>query len=381
MRSAFFVLLLLASCAYFEPDVGPLLPACEAEGGTTSDAVYGSSAVSGCTASSTRVSGNVLIADQVNNRVIELTRAGDIVWSFGDGKSVPGPTSVVAPNDAERLPNGRTLISGSGAPPGLESTCPASNPAGCPDNRVLIVDDGTGAIVWQYGADRGISGSGSDQLNTPVAAVFVPTNAGGNILITDQGNNRIIEVSEQTKETLWQFPTPLSKENLTLPDSAERLGNGHTLIADEGGNRVIEIDVDGAIVWQYPPQIDRTLLNSPGFASRLPDGDTLITDTNNNRVLEVDMGTPPKVVWTYSTANRNPLVRSPNPTHAVRLANGDTLIVDQFNDQVIEVTPSTGPYIDYSYGKLGVAGRGVGELDAPYDAKVVGDYTGLTPPM
>ena len=53
--------------------------------------------------------GNVLIADQFNNRVIEVDGLGHIVWSFGNGSSVPGPTSVVAPNDAERLPSGKKL--------------------------------------------------------------------------------------------------------------------------------------------------------------------------------------------------------------------------------------------------------------------------------
>jgi hypothetical protein len=34
----------------------------------------------------------------------------------------------------------------------------------------------------------------------------------------------------------------------------------------------------------------------------------------------------------------------------------------------------------FSQGQIGVAGTGFDELNAPYDAKVVGDYTGLTAP-
>ncbi len=33
-----------------------------------------------------------------------------------------------------------------------------------------------------------------------------------------------------------------------------------------------------------------------------------------------------------------------------------------------------------SHGQIGVAGNGFNELNAPYDSKVVGDYTGLTQP-
>jgi outer membrane protein assembly factor BamB len=371
---------LLAACSWFDPEVGPALMCMDSGGADLDGSVYGGSSIASCLPLTDGVAGNVLVADQFNNRVIELTRAGTIVWSFGDGKNVPGPTSVVAPNDVERLPSGRTLISGTGSPPGMDPNC-ASDTKGCPDNRVIIVDDKSGAIVWQYGADQGRSGSGPGELNTPVAAVFVPQGGDATILITDQGNNRIVEVSERTKGLVQQFPPAGSKETLTSPNSAERLVNGHTLIADEGGNRVVEIDSSGTVTWQYPTEIDLSLLNGPAFASRLPDGHTLITDSNNGRVIEVDSSVPPSVVWTYSTANRDPSVPSPHPTRAVRLANGHTLIADQFNEQVIEVVGVARTYIVYSYGKLGIPGRAAGELSAPYDAKIVGDYTGLTSPM
>jgi hypothetical protein len=83
-------------------------------------------------------------------------------------------------------------------------------------------------------------------------------------------------------------------------------------------------------------------------------------------------------------------IAAPLPTRALRLADGDTLISDQFNNRVIRV--SHAGHIVSSYG-LPLAGgdaigNNVGEdlhatqngLYSPYDAKVVGDYTGLTPP-
>ena len=66
-----------------------------------------------------------------------------------------------------------------------------------------------------------------------------------------------------------------------------------------------------------------------------------------------------------------------------QLRDGEILISDQFNDRVIEVVPtgSQGGTIERQLGTLNVFGIGNGLLDAPYDAKVVGDYTGLTPPF
>src|SRR6202040_3182084 len=79
--------------------------------------------------------GNVLIADQFNNRIIEID-GHHVVWSFGDGSYIPGPNSVVGPNDVQRV--GRlTLISGTGTPAGADPSCGIST--GCPDNRVMLV--------------------------------------------------------------------------------------------------------------------------------------------------------------------------------------------------------------------------------------------------
>jgi len=177
--------------------------------------------------------------------------------------------------------------------------------------------------------------------------------------ITDQGNNRIVEVDRATTDIVWQFPPehPTSSQALTGPNSAERLSNGHTLIADEGGNRVVEVTADGSIVWQYPVVLDTTSLSGPAFASRLASGDTLITDTNNNRVLEVDAESPPQVVWTY-VATRRPGADNPVPTRAVRLTNGHTLVTEMLDDQVIEIDATPEQNVVYTFGKLGLAGDG-----------------------
>lgn len=85
------------------------------------------------------------------------------------------------------------------------------------------------------------------------------------------------------------------------------------------------------------------------------------------------------VVWQYFTNRRTGSISQPLPTRAVRLRNGNTLISNQFDDQVIEVNPAKD--IVFAQGMIGVAGKTFDELNAPYDAKVIDDYTGLTPPF
>lgn len=314
--------------------------------------------------------GNILISDQYNNRVVEVNpNTHFVVWRFGNGSSVAGPHSVVGVNDAQRI-GPFTLVAGTGVPAGAEPTCPN----GCADNRVMIIDP-LGQIIWQYG-QAGVTGSGPNQLNTPVQNTWLPD---GHILITDQGNQRIIEVTLEGK-IVWQYgQTGVSghgHNQLNNPNSAELLENGHILIADESNNRVIEVTRNHDIVWRYGCATC-TQLNGAAFASRLRNGHTLITDSNNNRVLEVDHDG--EVVWSYSTNTRKGSVSSPLPTRAVRLRNGNTLISDQYNMQVIEVTPEK--KIVFTQGNIAIAGKTFDMLNGPYDAKVVGDYTGLTPPF
>src|ERR1017187_5720345 len=320
--------------------------------------------------------GNIVIADQFNNRAIEISPAGNIVWSFGLGPNDFSAKSIIGVNDVQRV--GRfTLMAGTGTPAGVVPQAPD----GAPDNRVLLVDP-FGKIVWQYG-QFGQTGSGPNLLNTPVQSTWLPNT---HVLITDQANNRIIEVN-LAKKIVWQYPGSNTNpdDQLNGPNSAELLENGHILIADQGNNRAIEVTRGDQVVRTFSAG---GTVNTVAFASRLENGHTLLTDAGNSRAVEVNAHD--KVVWQYFTDTDPNSVLLPLPTRAVRLKNGDTLISDQFNNRVIRVNHAGAIVADYG---LPLAGGGpIGNnagydthtsqngLYSPYDAKVVGDYTGLTPP-
>jgi hypothetical protein len=315
--------------------------------------------------------GNILIADQFNNRVIEVNEKGNIVWSFGLGPNDFSANSVLGVNDAERV--GRdTLMAGTGIPAGVDPNCNS----GCPDNRVMLVDP-QGNIVWQYG-QFGVTGSGPNELNAPVQATYTPKKT---VFITDQGNERVIEVDKKGN-ILWQYGTTgvagSGKDELNSPNSAELLDNGDILIADEGNNRVIEVEKNSMkIVATYTAH---GTLSAPAFASQLPSGEILIPDGGNNRVILVDAND--NVTFQYVTNQQGGSNPNPAPSQAVATLSGKIIISDQFNNRVIVIDRKQN--IRSQYGNLNVIGYGTTNtqqgLYAPYGAKVIGDYTGLTPP-
>ena len=134
-------------------------------------------------------------------------------------------------------------------------------------------------------------------------------------------------------------------------------------------------------------------LGAVAFASRLKNGHTLMTDAGNSRAVEVDANDV--VVWQYFTDTDPNSIPAPSPSRAIRLRDGDTLISDQYNNRVIRVNHGGkivrsyglpldgGPVAPFSFGNnfgydLHTTQKG---LYSPYDAKIVGDYTGLTPPF
>jgi outer membrane protein assembly factor BamB len=193
-------------------------------------------------------------------------------------------------------------------------------------------------------------------------------NKHGNMLITDQFNNRIIEVNPSTGDIVWSFGS--GNSNLCNPgpgaiigtNDAERLSHGLTLMVGTGipsgvpgttacvDNRVIVVNEDGQIVWQYgqagvtgsgPNQ-----LNVPVFAIQLPNHDFMVVDQGNNRVIEITQDK--QIVWqccpTSSAAALN------NPNSAELLPNGHILVADENNNRVIEVTRDFQIVWQYSQG-------------------------------
>ena len=207
--------------------------------------------------------GNTLITDTTNDRIIEVDRDSNIVFTSDDWGNKTGTLSdgshLWYPNDAHELADKTIIITDRN------------------NNRFLIVDR-QGNVIWEF----------SENVNHPHNADMLDN---GNIIFADSDNNMIYEVTRD-KKIVWSYGDKPGQK-LQFPRDADRLENGNTLITDSRHHRVIEVTPEGDIVWEY--KVDYFA----GFyqADRLENGNTLISDQNHHQVIEVDQYG--NIVWLF----------------------------------------------------------------------------------
>jgi hypothetical protein len=204
--------------------------------------------------------------------VYEITPGKQIAWKYLDPK---------VSHDADRLPDGNTLIA-FGAFDGME------------DMQVKEVNP-AGRIAWSWRAKdafnrapyTGISSEGWTHTNA------VTRLANGNTLVSLRNFNLIAEVDRSGKVV-----RTLGEGVITEQHDPEMQPDGNILMMDLAlPNAAILMAPDGTVLWRY------TLTDRKDYpardADRLPNGNTLITAAD--RIFEVTPGK--EVVWQLRLAN------------------------------------------------------------------------------
>ena len=168
--------------------------------------------------------GNTLMVwgggDEVSDaQVKEVNLKGEIVWSWyaRDHFYKPPFKDVydegwIHTNSATRLSNGNTLIS-------------------LRNFNLTIEVNHQGSVVWSWG---------NEVVNYQHSPKVLPND---NLLVCDSGNARVVEVNRKTGEIVWRFK-PERRANIR---DADRLPNGNTLIIM--GDRIVEVTADLKVVW------------------------------------------------------------------------------------------------------------------------------------
>jgi DNA-binding beta-propeller fold protein YncE len=292
--------------------------------------------------------GPVLIADRDNNRLLEVSPDGQILWRFpAPGDLSPGQTFDL-PDDAFFSPDGRDVI------------------VTQEDDFVIsVIDVARRRIVYRYG-HPGVPGSEPGYVHNPDDALLMPS---GDILSADIKNCRVLVIRPPAHRPLRQLgQTGNCEHQLGVsygsPNGAFPMSNGDTAITEINGDWLDVISPDGHPVLNTHP---------PGF--------TYPSDTNEvspGLFLSVNYVSP-GAIETFSSNGRLRWRYEPTGSHALDqpslalpLGNGDILANDDKNDRVIVIDPRTNRIV-WQYGHTHVPGAGAGFLSNP-------DGVDLAPP-
>ena len=192
--------------------------------------------------------------------VAEVNTNGEVVWNFTTGLDFT--------HDADRLPNGNTII--------------ADSSPNVHNERIIEVDP-SGNVVWEYKTGNGSYPNDVDVLPN------------GNVFISLRDWNSLLEVNRQG-ETVWFYN---GTGILTKQHNPDVLWNNHILVCDSENNRILELNRDHKIVSEYTGE-GVGGLSWPRDADRLPNGNTLITDSRAGLVTRViEVNSEGDLVWEF----------------------------------------------------------------------------------
>ena len=292
--------------------------------------------------------GPVLIADSENNRLLEVSRDGRVLWRFpAPGDLAPGQTFDL-PDDAFFSPDGQRVIATQEE-----------------DFAISVIDLASHRIVYRYG-HPGVPGSEPGYVHNPDDAMLM---SAGEILTADIMNCRLLVIRPPAHRPLRQFGVTGGCEHQPgvsygSPNGAFPMTNGDTAVTEINGDWLDVIAPGGRpVLATHPPGF-----TYPSDTNEVRPGLFLSADYTSPGAIETFTGDG-RLKWRYAPTGAAALDQ---PSLALPLPNGDILANDDHNDRVIVIDPRTNRIV-WQYGHTHVAGAGEGFLGDP-------DGVDLAPP-
>lgn len=269
-------------------------------------------------------------SDFGGNRIVGLDRSGKQVWlQRMNGTPIPPSGYATRIEYVTVAPNGNLIVSdGEGM-------------------MVQEIDRATHKLVWQYGV-KDIQGFEKGYLHQPDKSYKINDHE---VLINDGNNRRVIIVDQKTNNIVWQYG-----ENLKMGNKPGQLMAGTNTVPINGGKQILITDTlqkKVFIINRETKQIDWEWEKPDAswiqHVFPTAEGTFVMEDRNKDEVFEVDKSG--KILWTLSKLKNGQSIN--HPTDTVKLGNGNVLIAESGRGRIIEVTPSTGEIVN-EYKNLGL---------------------------
>jgi outer membrane protein assembly factor BamB len=288
--------------------------------------------------------GDLLIADRQNGRLLIVDGFGGIRWRFPVKGSLPAGQSFAA-DDAFISPDGKTIV---------------ANEEG--HELVVRIDIATRRIVWEYGRYN-VAGRGNSELHTPDDAYPL---ANTDVIVADIGNCRVLEISAAKRVVRQWGRTGVCVDHAPRtygsPNGDTPLPDGGLLITEIRGSRVVRLDAAGHVLFDV-----HVPTRYPSDAHLDANGDILVVDYSNPGAI-IRLDPHGHVLWRYSP--RSGAGRLDHPSLAIDLGNGLVAVNDDFRHRVVVIDPRSNKIV-WQYGHTDRRSRANGYLFTPDGIDVI----------
>jgi DNA-binding beta-propeller fold protein YncE len=294
--------------------------------------------------------GDVLIADEDNNRLLLVDPFGRIRWQFPSPDTARQARAFGSPDDAFISPDGATIVA-------TEEM----------DDAVALISIADDRVTRRYG-HLYVPGSATGYFSHPDDAMLLP---GGDLLLADiincrilvlsPGGGRVVRKLGTTDVCGHQPPTLFGSPNGVFP-----LTDGHFLVTEINNDWVDDIDLHGHVYWStHPPGVAY-----PSDANEVSPGRYIVADYSSPGQIVI-FNRAGRTLWRFKPTGANALN---HPSLALPLPNGDVLANDDYNDRVIVIDPRTNRIV-WQYGHRGVSGHAPGYLANPDGVDMAPPYS------
>jgi hypothetical protein len=291
--------------------------------------------------------GPVVIADRDNNRLLEVSPQGRVLWRFPKSGDLASGQTFQVPDDAFFTPDGQQIVATQEE-----------------DFAISVVGVTRRRIVYHYG-HTGVPGSVPNYVDNPDDAMLTPS---GDLMFADIKNCRLLVIRPPAHRPLGQLGVTGNCEHgrgsYGSPNGAFPMTGGDTAITEINGDWLDVVTPSGRRVSAtHPPGF-----SYPSDTNEVRPGLFLSADYTDPGALETFTGRG-RLRWRYEPRGAAAL---DHPSLALPLPNGDILANDDRNDRLIVVDPRTNKIV-WQYGHTHIPGSGEGFLSNP-------DGVDLAPP-
>lgn len=253
---------------------------------------------------------HILLADSLRRRLVLLDQNRTLDWVLEEAA-----LGSVLPWNVVKLANKNLLIVDR-------------------DNNQIFETGPTGQVKWMLPQKTPES-----QLQQPFKVCLFYQDEQELFLVVDQGNHRVVAFDREG-HLHWQYGQTemggAEEGQLDLPSHLQWTFSGTCLISDTGNNRVLEVNrADGTVLRSFGEEIG---LFGPVYAERLSNLNTLIVDAGNYRVLELDQEGDLVNECFYFREEMGESMRMDLPVHVIRGEKQNLILVDE--EKIVELLPN-----------------------------------------